>query len=160
VARPQRSLDIAQLRADLRQCLPDYMVPSAFMILPALPLTASGKTDHKELPAPEPSDGQATYEAPRTPTERTVTAIFAETLQLDRVGIDDDFFDLGGHSLLAAQLVARVRSAFGVEIPVRQLFETRTVAGLANCIDAQVWQQQLTHQPSPADGELREVFDL
>ena len=160
VARAQRSLDIAQLRANLRKCLPDYMVPSAFMILPALPLTPGGKTDHKALPAPEPSDGPARYQAPRTPTEKTVAGIFAETLHLDRVGIDDDFFDLGGHSLLAAQLVARIRSTLGVDLPVRQLFEARTVAGLANCVDARVWQQQLTHQAGPADGEPREVFDL
>ena len=157
VARPQRFLDIAQLHANLRKCLPDYMVPSALIVLPALPLNPSGKVDRKALPAPERGgDGATVYEAPRTPTEQTLARIFAEVLKLERAGIRDDFFDLGGHSLLATGIVSRLQTALGVELPVRQLFQCRTVAGLAEVVEAQLAQPRQATAPASIPRVSRE----
>jgi amino acid adenylation domain-containing protein len=125
----------AGLPAYLREKLPDYMVPAWFTFLPALPLTAGGKVDRRALPAPERTGGEPGA-APRTPTEELLAAIFGEVLELAAVGVNDSFFALGGHSLLATRLVSRVRGAFGVELPLRALFDGPTVAGLAAAVDA------------------------
>jgi amino acid adenylation domain-containing protein len=128
------SLDLARLRARLAAQLPDYLVPSAFVVLPALPRTPGGKLDRAALPEPvdlSAAAGEAGYAAPRTPAEEVLAEIWAGLLQRERVGVHDDFFELGGHSLLGAQLVARVRQALGVELSLRTVFETPTVAGLA-----------------------------
>ncbi|HYG61736.1 MAG TPA: amino acid adenylation domain-containing protein, partial [Thermoanaerobaculia bacterium] len=128
-----------ELRAAVRGSLPDYMVPGAFALLEALPLTPSGKVDRKALERIAPARGEHAPEAeavaPRTPSEEILASIFAEVLRHERVGIHDSFFDLGGHSLLATQVVSRVRQAFGVELPIRDLFEAPTVAGLTERID-------------------------
>ncbi len=113
-----------------RAVFPSFMVPSAFVRLEALPLTAHEKLDHRALPAPGYAGGEA-GRPPRRPRGGAVRALFAEVLGVERVGIDDSFFDLGGHSLLAIQLISRVRTAFGVELSVRDLFEAPTVAGVA-----------------------------
>src|SRR5207253_11229410 len=109
---------------------PDYMVPAAIVILAALPLTANGKVDKRALPAPEWQRPEASYQAPRTPVEEVVAGIWAEVLGLEQVGATDHFFTLGGHSLLATQVMSRLRSTFGVELALRELFEAPTVAGL------------------------------
>jgi len=129
------TLDLAALRAHLAERLPHAMVPSAFVLMDKLPHNASGKLDRVALPAP----GQQTeaYRAPRTPEEETLCTLFAEVLQLGRVGIDANFFALGGHSLSATQLVSRVRSTFSLELSVRALFEAPTVEGLARMVVAQ-----------------------
>ena len=120
--------------------LPDYMMPSAFVVLDKLPLTLNGKVDRRALPAPERRI--KAYRAPRTPQEQILCEIFADLLPVDRVGIDDDFFELGGHSLLAMQLVSRVRNtlgsklaARGIDVPLRVFFENPTVAAIAEYIE-------------------------
>ncbi|HXS61261.1 MAG TPA: non-ribosomal peptide synthetase, partial [Streptosporangiaceae bacterium] len=126
----------AGLREWLREELPDYMVPSAFVVLPALPLTGSGKIDYRALPEPDwgVSQGQASV-APRTPTESRLAAIIAELLALPApVGVSDNFFALGGHSLTATRLMARIRAVYGVDLPIRTLFSDPTVEGLAAAV--------------------------
>ncbi|KAB8141160.1 amino acid adenylation domain-containing protein [Chloroflexia bacterium SDU3-3] len=128
----------AELRAALRQVLPAHMLPSAYVALDALPLTPNGKLDERALPAPDASadDGAAPALAPRTPAERALAQIWAEVLGLAQVGVDANFFELGGHSLLATQVMSRVREAFGVDLPLRLLFEGPTVEALAAHLDA------------------------
>ncbi|HEX2202899.1 MAG TPA: amino acid adenylation domain-containing protein [Longimicrobium sp.] len=126
--------DADGLRAQLRRTLPDYMVPSAFVALDRLPLTTNGKVDRAALPEPEAT--AAEYVAPRTEAETALARIWAEVLQVERVGVEDDFFALGGHSLLAMRVVSRVREALGVEPTVRALFEAPTLAEQARAIEA------------------------
>ena len=119
---------VAALRVHLGQSLPDYMVPSAFVVLDALPLTPNGKLDRAALPAPEGDRAglEGASVAPRDATEEILCGIWCALLAVDRVGIHDDFFELGGHSLLATQVISRLRAAFEVELPLRALFETPT----------------------------------
>lgn len=131
------STALDELRRWLRERLPAYLVPGAFVGLDALPLTANGKLDRAALPAPEEARGGAGVEtvAPRTETERQLVSIWADVLGLDDVGVTDDFFSLGGHSLLATQVIARVRSVLGVQLPLPSLFLAPTVAGLAELVE-------------------------
>ncbi|HYH78192.1 MAG TPA: amino acid adenylation domain-containing protein, partial [Longimicrobium sp.] len=126
--------DAAALKAYLAARLPDHLVPSSVVLLPAFPLTPNGKVDRAALPAPGAEAAEQV--APRTPTEEIVAGIWADLLHLPAVGVEDDFFVLGGHSLLATQVAARVREAFGVEVALRALFDAPTVAALAASVDA------------------------
>jgi acyl-CoA synthetase (AMP-forming)/AMP-acid ligase II/acyl carrier protein len=125
----------ANLRAHAAEHLPAYLVPAAVVVLAALPLTPNGKVDRKALPAPEWQSGTA-YVAPRNPLEEVLAGIWCEVLGVEKAGIHDNFFRAGGHSLLATQLVARVRKAFQVELPLRRLFETPTIEFLATAVEA------------------------
>ena len=129
---------VAQWRQYLKERLPEYMIPAAFVVLDKFPLTPNGKLDRRALPAPELSgkDVAAEYIAPRTPVEELVAQVWRAVLHLERVGIADNFFALGGHSLLATQVISRLRSALTVDVPLRSLFEQPTVAGLAQCVEA------------------------
>jgi acyl carrier protein len=124
------------LRNYLQRKLPDHMVPSAFVFLDSLPLTPNGKLDRKSLPAPGQSrpELEDDFAAPRTPVEETLANIWADVLKLEKVGVHDNFFRLGGHSLSATQVVSRMRNAFAVEVRLRQIFESPTVAEMAALI--------------------------
>jgi len=136
-AKAARKL-VPQLQAYLTEKLPEYMLPSAYVVLESLPLTPNGKVDRRALPAPDPIKPElaGTYVAPRTPVEEVLVKIFAEVLGLKRLGIHDNFFELGGHSLLATQLVSRVRDAFGVELPLRSVFETPAIGELSKVVES------------------------
>ncbi|MBZ4410591.1 non-ribosomal peptide synthase/polyketide synthase, partial [Myxococcus sp. XM-1-1-1] len=125
-------VDVGAVKTFVQRQLPEYMVPSAIVELAALPLSSNGKVDRKALPAPEaPVSKDPAENAPRTPLETQLAAIWAEVLHHDSVGIHDDFFELGGHSLLATQVVSRIRATLGVELPLGELFGASTVAKLA-----------------------------
>jgi amino acid adenylation domain-containing protein len=138
VAGTAHDLSSGELRDFLKEKLPEYMIPNIFVFLKSLPLTPNGKVDRRALPAPDGSRPELTeaYVAPRNVTEKLLTTIWAEVLKLEKVGIHDDFFELGGHSLLATRVVSRIRAVFDSELPLRALFETPTVAGLSNRIEA------------------------
>ncbi|MCA1703775.1 MAG: phosphopantetheine-binding protein, partial [Actinobacteria bacterium] len=129
----------AGLRAHVVSRLPDYMVPSAFVVLDELPLTPNGKLDRKALPTPDfaaaVGDG---YIAPRTDTERVLAGIWAEALGVQRVGIEDDFFELGGDSLRSLQLTSRTKAAFDVALTPRDIRTARTVSALAELVEEKI----------------------
>jgi amino acid adenylation domain-containing protein len=137
VAEPGADVSNAALRLSLRKTLPEYMVPSVFVMLEELPLTPNGKVDRKALPAPggaRPDDDGA-YTAPRTPTEELVANVWRALLGLERVSVTENFFELGGHSLLATQAVAKVGEAARTELPLLMMFESPTVEGFAAAVD-------------------------
>ena len=144
-----QSPNVTELRAWVKERVPEYMTPVAFVTLERFPLSPNGKVDRKHLPAPDyvrPDLGRAYLEA-RTPAEEVIAGIWAEVLKLDQVGIEDDFFELGGHSLLATQVVSRIRQAFQVELPLRAMFEAPTVARLAERTEALQRQKQGLESP-------------
>jgi amino acid adenylation domain-containing protein len=129
---------VPALRNFLKERLPEYMLPSTFVLLDQLPLTASGKVDRRKLPSPDQSRSEVeeSYVAPRTSIEERLVKVWGEVLGLSRISVNDNFFnDLGGHSLLATRLLSRVRDSFGTELPLRTIFEQPTVASLAQVID-------------------------
>ncbi len=149
----KQPLLINEVRTLLQRRLPDYMVPSSFVVLESLPLNSSGKVDRLALPDPDLNQltAQEDFVPPRTPIEDVLATIWAETLGIDRVGVNDDFFSLGGHSLLVARVVARVREALQIELPMRTLFETSTVRALGT----EVERLRQAAGGSPADPFVR-----
>ena len=134
---PDQSSMVLALRHFLKEKLPEYMVPAAFVLLEALPLTPNGKINRKALPAPTPGqrDLQQHYVAPRTALEATLATICSQLLGVQHIGIHDSFFELGGHSLLATQCIFRIRDTLHIDLPLRQLFENPTIAGMARAIE-------------------------
>jgi amino acid adenylation domain-containing protein len=132
------------LRAHLRQSLPEYMVPGAFVVLDRLPLTVNGKVDRKALPAPERASAEETYVAPRTPVEEVLAEIWAEVLRLERVGVHDSFFDLGGHSLLIMRLLAHVQATFDLKVSIRTVYSMPTLEALAGEIERRIYEDVAT----------------
>jgi acyl carrier protein len=132
--------DEATLRESIRQRLPDYMEPSAFVWMESLPLTPNGKIDRAALPAPS-IDESKNFIAPRTPVEEALAGIIKEFLKVPRVSVDDDFFHLGAHSLLGAQIIARVRNVFGTELKLLDVFDAPTVAQLSVKIEEALTNQ-------------------
>ncbi|MBM4297516.1 MAG: non-ribosomal peptide synthetase, partial [Deltaproteobacteria bacterium] len=137
VAQPGSMMAADDLRLSLRRSLPEHMIPAAFVVMEALPLTPNGKVDRKALPRPQSATGTEgkRYRPASTETEKKLAEIWAEILKVDRVGIDDNFFDIGGHSLLAIQVISRTREIFSVDVGVAQLFEAPTVGALAQAIE-------------------------
>lgn len=130
-------LDLPALRAEVEQVLPEYMVPAAYVVLDQLPLTMNGKLDKAALPAPDYGTSGA-RRLPRSQAQEILCGLFADVLGLPDVGIDDNFFRLGGHSLLATRLIGRIRSVLRVDVSLRTLFDSPTVAGLVDCLESRV----------------------
>ncbi|HSS50618.1 MAG TPA: amino acid adenylation domain-containing protein, partial [Thermoanaerobaculia bacterium] len=156
-----------ELRRHLSSVLPEYMLPRSFVSLDALPLTATGKVDRRALPEPAAGRPRPSSGAPRSPVEHALAEIWSEVLGVGAPGIHDDFFDLGGHSLVAAQVASRARAAFGVELPLRLLFEQPTVAGLAAAVEgllrasgtpSDTLRAPIRSQPQPAGGAVPATF--
>jgi amino acid adenylation domain-containing protein len=136
VPQSEITITIDEIRQFLKAKLPSYMIPNAFVILDALPLTANGKIDRRALPPSESSsEPSEKYVAPRNPIEDILVNVWSEILKVEKVGINDNFFELGGHSLLATQLVAQIRDRLEIELPLRQLFNSATLAELAQEIE-------------------------
>ncbi len=153
-ARHPRLPDTAELRSFLGRTLPPYMVPAAFIILPELPLSSSGKVDRRALPAPADAQPAVPYAAPRTPLEAALAGIWSRHLGVERVGIHDDFFELGGHSLLGTRIIAQIRKELGVEVALRTFFESPTVAELAAAVEGAGRVDLPPILPVPRDGDL------
>jgi len=132
---------LPELRPYAARSLPEFMVPSAYVVLDALPRTAGGKLDRARLPPPAPPSTSGVYTAPRTPLEESLVGLWTALLLGGAPGVEDNFFALGGHSLLATQLLSRVRKLYGVELTVRQLFDHPTIAELALLIEDAVLDQ-------------------
>ncbi|MFN8596436.1 MAG: amino acid adenylation domain-containing protein [Anaerolineae bacterium] len=149
-----------ELRAFLKRTLPDYMVPSAYVVLDAIPVTPNGKVDRRALPEPDWSATVSEYAAPRTPVEEIIAGIWSQVLNNKRIGLHDNFFDLGGHSLLATQVVSRLRDMFQIELPLRDLFEASTVAELARRVEALLRGMHTPIEPLQPSGLLNHARPL
>jgi acyl carrier protein len=157
VAQRGRTLRVPDLRRHVKQTLPEYMIPSSFILMDALPLTANGKLDRKALPAPageRPLD--ETYVPPRTETERQIVDIWRDVLQIEKIGVHDSFFELGGHSLLAIRLMSQLRDVFSLSLPLTTIFDYPTAASLATYVDAVRCLGAGKEGPAPDDTEARE----
>ncbi|MEH2220692.1 MAG: amino acid adenylation domain-containing protein [Nostoc sp.] len=148
VVANQQPFPSSELRRYLQQKLPEYMLPSAFVVLEALPLTSNGKVDFRALPEPEfHPELQQNFVAPRTPIEEMLASIWAEVLVIPQVGIYDNFFELGGHSLLATQAISRLQTTLDIEFPLRSLFEAPTIAELGDRIQIAISNGQSVQTP-------------
>jgi amino acid adenylation domain-containing protein len=157
----REALAIEGIRAALKRTLPEYMIPSAFVVLGALPLSPNGKVDRRALPKPElRPDAGGEIDQPKNPIEKTLAAIWSDVLKIERVGRNDSFFDLGGHSLLALQVVARLRKSLGIETPLQTIFEEQRLAGLAFQIARLIIAQKPDEILSRIDEFAGEDLDL
>jgi amino acid adenylation domain-containing protein len=157
VAQEGPAPSVSELRGFLKERLPEYMVPSAFVGLPALPLTPNGKVDRKALPAPDGRGVAEGYVPPCTPTEELLAGIWGEVLRQERVGRHDNFFALGGHSLVAMQVIAQLSQVFPVKLPIHTLFAGPTVAELAEAVEMALIEQLETVSEEEAHRFLEEA---
>ncbi|MGB8194269.1 MAG: thioester reductase domain-containing protein, partial [Chitinophagaceae bacterium] len=136
VFHKDETLAVSDLKSYLKEQLPEYMVPSLYVTLDALPLTSNGKTDRNALPAPAGQlERSVPYKAPETTTEIILAELWAEMLGLQQVGVNDNFFEIGGHSLMVVKLITRIRETFSIQLPIRSLYEALTIAELGEVID-------------------------
>jgi acyl carrier protein len=150
----------ADLRTELLTRLPDYMVPSGFVVLDALPLTPNGKLDRRALPSPEGGlRAQRPYRAPETEVEIELADMLEQLLGVERIGLDDDFFALGGHSLLATTLSVRVREHFHVDLSLKSVFEDARVVSIARAIEAAQMELLSEQDISSVQAELEALSD-
>ncbi|WP_164019479.1 non-ribosomal peptide synthase/polyketide synthase, partial [Pyxidicoccus trucidator] len=159
---PGTQVEPQSLRTALLSRLPEYMVPASFVALESLPLNSSGKVDKKALPAPSGSAAASAseYAAPRTDTEVRLASIWREVLNVEQVGLFDEFMSLGGHSLLATQVVSRIRASFGVELPLRTLFEATTLEALASAIESSTRSTPASSLPPLRPASREEALPL
>jgi acyl carrier protein len=141
VASHELTPTFSELRSFLKEKLPDYMIPSAFVYLDSLPLTPNGKIDRRALPAPDVvrPDLQEAFVAPRSQSEELVAGIWGNVLGLERIGVHDNFFELGGHSLLATQVVSRIQQEFNVDLKLMDFFKLPTIAELTKRLEGVLW---------------------
>jgi amino acid adenylation domain-containing protein len=158
VSEPKSALSTQELRGFVEEKLPHYMVPSAFVLLEALPLTLNGKVNRQALPAPNPVQREG-FVAPRTAAEEIVAGIWKQVLGIEQVGVGDNFFELGGHSLMTTQVISRLRQVFQVELPIRSLFDSPTVEGLVNAI-AKIWgDRQVVEEIARTLKEIEQISE-
>jgi amino acid adenylation domain-containing protein len=159
VACDDRSVSTSDLRGYVKSKLPEHMMPSVFVMLEHLPLTANGKLDRGKLPPPDQyrPEQDGAFTAPRTPVEKLLAAIWAEVLKIDRVGIHDNFFDLGGHSLLITQVASRIQRSFQVELPLRILFDAPTISTLTGAIATAQFAQEDAAEAAHMLSELKRL---
>ncbi|MBD2502161.1 amino acid adenylation domain-containing protein [Anabaena azotica FACHB-119] len=158
---PQQTANINELRQFLKAKLPEYMIPNAFVILESLPLTANGKVDRRALPLPDLELSRSvSYVAPSNSTEAAIADIFAQVLQVEKVGINDNFFEMGGNSLKATQVISRLRETFSLEFPQRRLLKQPTVAQLAVSVEEIRSTMQKLQESVSESLDNREEIDL
>jgi len=149
----------ADVREQLRRRLPDYMVPAALVTLERMPLSPNGKIDRRALPAPDIGSQvreSTAYVEPQTELEKTIVQCWRELLNVERIGLNDDFFDLGGHSLLAAQFLSRLRDRVGIEVSLKTFFEASTVSGVAKSVTATRWVTAVMNEQGEDAGMILE----
>jgi acyl-CoA synthetase (AMP-forming)/AMP-acid ligase II/ubiquinone/menaquinone biosynthesis C-methylase UbiE/acyl carrier protein len=153
---------LTELRASLERTLPDYMIPSSFVFLDALPVIANGKVDRKALPPPVMlgTNSRRAHENPRTPLEKSIAEVWEETLAVEEIGINDNLFELGGHSLMVAQIVSRLRDLLAIDLPIKTVFEAPTVAELAERIELLQWGIQYVGNAQSEPIEEIEEYEL
>ncbi|WP_434686357.1 non-ribosomal peptide synthetase [Pseudanabaena minima] len=158
---PGQEVSVTELRNFFKQKLPDYMVPNAFVSMESLPLSPNGKIARKELPAPDGTNlNQQNYVPPRNPIEQQIADVWAQVLNLEKVGIHDNFFELGGHSLLATQIIARLRKSFAVELSLRTFFEVPTIGDLGERVTTLIWAKQSVEAAQTSLSDLYEEGEL
>ncbi|BAY10176.1 non-ribosomal peptide synthetase [Calothrix sp. NIES-2098] len=158
VSKSKPDINNSALRSFLQDKLPNYMLPTAFVILDKLPLTPNGKVDRKALPVPDTNTGwETSYVPPRTPIEQIIADIWADVLGQEEVGIYDNFFELGGHSLLATQVISRLRTAFKIDLPLRSLFENPRLTNIVGRIEEILTVQQLQAVPVQMEEDREEI---
>jgi acyl carrier protein len=160
VAEAGREVQVAEVRAYLKEKLPDYMVPAAFVTLDAMPLSPNGKIDRRMLPSPDEAEHgvAAIYVAPRTPLEESIAQAWQDALGVERVGAHDNFFELGGHSLLAMRIVSRLRDSLEIDLVLRDMFESPTVEQLAAVVE-QIFMREVEELSEDEAQRLLELED-